>query len=283
MNGSAGTVENAFTVDLEDWYQGLEIDATAWGQFESRLRVGADRLLELLEAAGVQATFFALGHAAEQAPELIREIHARGHEIGTHGYSHQFVYRLGEEGFRRDLQRSLEAFDRILGVPILGHRAPFFSITREAEWAFDVLRENGIVYDSSVFPVHNYRYGIPDAPRWPYEVEEGLTEFPLSSCRFYGRNIPVGGGAYFRLFPYTFTRYGFRRINAVGRAAVFYIHPWELDPDHPRLDLPRRISLTHYWNLVGTEKRLRRLLREFRFTTMRQVLGIRAGAVECRG
>jgi len=263
---------NAFTVDLEDWYQGLEIDISQWDQYEDRLRVGTDRLLDLLEEADVRATFFVLGSAAEGSPELIREIHARGHEIGTHGYSHQFVYRLGEEGFRRDLSRSLEILDRILGVPILGHRAPYFSITRQAEWAFDVLRSCGIAYDSSVFPVYNYRYGIPDAPRWIHPVGDGLLEFPISTCRFLGRNIPLGGGAYFRLFPYTFTRLGLRRINAGGRAAVFYIHPWELDFDQPRLALPRRISLTHYWNLAGTRERLRRLLREFRFSTMRQAL-----------
>jgi len=271
---------NAFTVDLEDWYQGLEIDISEWDRYEDRLRVGTDRLLDLLEEAGVRATFFVLGSAAERSPELIREIHARGHEIGTHGYSHQFVYRLGEEGFRRDLGRSLEILDHILGVPILGHRAPYFSITRQAEWAFDVLREYGIAYDSSVFPVYNYRYGIPDAPRWIHSIDNGLLEFPISTGRFLGRNIPLGGGAYFRLFPYTFTRLGLRRINTDGRAAVFYIHPWELDFDQPRLPLPRRISLTHYWNLAGTRERLRRLLREFRFSTMRQVLGLEDSATE---
>jgi len=159
-------VENAFTVDLEDWYHGLEIDAAEWGCFEDRLQVGAHRLLDLLEEAGVRATFFALGFAAQQHPELVRQIHERGHELATHGYGHQFVYRLDEEGFRRDLLRSLEILDRAVGAPVLGYRAPFFSITRQAEWAFDVLRECGIAYDSSVFPVHNYRYGIPDAPRW---------------------------------------------------------------------------------------------------------------------
>ena len=277
------TVENVFTVDLEDWYQGLEIDMGEWSRFEDRLQIGTQCLLDLLEKAGVRATFFVLGYAGERAPELIREIHAHGHEISTHGYSHQFVYRLGAEGFRRDLQRSLEVLDKILGIPVLGHRAPFFSITRETEWAFEILQECGIVYDSSIFPVHNYRYGIPDAPRWIYQVREDLTEFPLSTRRLWKRNIPVGGGAYFRLFPYTFTRRSIRRINASGRSAVFYIHPWELDPGHPRLELPRRIGLTHYWNLQGTEKRLRNLLKEFSFTTMSRVLGMKPGGTkDCR-
>ena len=281
MNAAADVPVNAFTVDLEDWYQGLEIDISTWDRFEDRLRVGTERLLALFDEAGVRATFFVLGRAAEQDPELIRQIHTRGHEIGTHGYSHQFVYRLGEEGFRRDLGRSLEILDRVLGAPILGHRAPFFSITRQAMWAFDVLREFGIAYDSSIFPVRNYRYGIPEAPRWIHPLGPDLLEFPISTRRLLGRNLPLGGGAYFRLFPYTFIRRGFRQINASGRPAVFYIHPWELDPDHPRLDLPRRISLTHYWNLTGTQQRLRRLLREFRFTTMREVLDLenRAAAI----
>lgn len=265
-------VANAFTVDLEDWYQGLEIGPEDWGGFEDRLSVGTDILLELLDEAGVQATFFALGYAAERAPELIRRIHAAGHEIGTHGYSHRFVYRLGPEGFRRDLERSLEVLDKILGVPVRGHRAPFFSVTAQSLWAFEIMRQCGLEYDSSVFPVRNYRYGIPAAPRWIHRREEGVVEFPLSTWRLGTHNFPVGGGAYFRLFPYTFTTYGMRRINAAGRPAVFYIHPWELDPGHPRIRLPRRIALTHYWNLSGTRRRLRRLLRDMPFTTMANVL-----------
>ncbi|NKB69239.1 MAG: DUF3473 domain-containing protein [Candidatus Latescibacteria bacterium] len=265
---------NAFTVDVEDWYQGLEMAPEQWDGFEDRLHVGLLRLLDLLRETGVQATFFVLGHVAQQHPDLVRRIHDEGHEIGTHGYSHQFVYKLGREGFYADLQRSLEALDRIVDVSIQGHRAPFFSITRQAEWAFDVLVECGLSYDSSVFPVRNYRYGIPDAPRWIYQIRPGLSEIPPSTYRLGKRNIPLGGGAYFRLFPYTLTKYGLARINAEGQAAVFYIHPWELDPDHPRLDLPRRIGLTHYWNLKSTEARLRRLLKDFSFSTMSHVLSL---------
>lgn len=275
MSRDGGAIKNAFTVDLEDWYQGIEIDLDNWGHFEDRLHVGTERLLALFEEAGVRATFFVLGYAAERAPSLMREISARGHEIGTHGYSHRFVYGLGAEGFRSDLQRSLAVLEDALGERcVRGHRAPFFSIIKGAEWAFDVLREEGLSYDSSVFPVQNYRYGIADAPRWPYEVRSGLIEFPPSTWRWAGRNIPVAGGAYFRLFPYNLTRSALRSINAAGRAIAFYIHPWELDPDHPRLDLPRRISLTHYWNLHRTEERLRRLLRDFHFAPMAEVLGL---------
>jgi polysaccharide deacetylase family protein (PEP-CTERM system associated) len=271
-------VLNAFTVDLEDWYQGLEIGPETWGSFADRLRVGSDRLLRLLDAASVQATFFVLGYAAERDPDLIREIQDRGHEIGTHGYAHRLVYQLDSEEFKRDIERSLETLSAIVSGPIRTHRAPFFSITKQSEWAFDVLAECGIECDSSVFPVQNYRYGIADAPRWQYQVRPGLTEFPLSTYRLNGRNIPVGGGAYFRIFPYTLTRYALRAINDEGGAAVFYIHPWELDPEHPRLDLPRRISLTHYWNLAATERRLERLLDDFHFASLGRVLGHGSGS-----
>ena len=272
MTISANAIENAFTVDLEDWYQGLEIEATEWGRFEDRIHIGTERLLDLLAAARVNATFFVLGHVAEHHPDLVRSIHAAGHEIGTHGYAHQFVYQLGREAFKQDLILSLEHLDRAVGASVAGHRAPFFSITAAADWAFDVLAECGLTYDSSVFPVRNYRYGIPDAPRWPFEVRDGLTELPLSTLCAAGRKIPLGGGAYFRIFPYAVTRYGLRQINASGNAAIFYIHPWELDPAHPRIDLPRRIGVTHYWNLGASEDRLRRLLADFCFTTMSAVV-----------
>jgi polysaccharide deacetylase family protein (PEP-CTERM system associated) len=272
LSSGTATPINAFTVDLEDWYQGLEIGMESWNSFENRLAVGTQCLLELLSEADVKATFFVLGYAAEQAPDLVREIQRQGHEIATHGYSHQFVYKLGPQGFRADLMRSLEVLDRIVKGPFQGHRAPFFSITKEADWAFEILAECGVLYDSSVFPVHNYRYGIADAPRWFYQACPGLLECPLPVYRTRFANIPLGGGAYFRLFPYTFTRYGMRKINDAGHAAVFYLHPWELDPEQPRIRLPRRIALTHYHNLAGTRQRLRRLLAEFHFTTMQRML-----------
>ncbi|MGB0603323.1 MAG: XrtA system polysaccharide deacetylase [Candidatus Latescibacterota bacterium] len=269
------TPVNAFTVDWEDWYQGLEIDMDHWDGFADRLSVGTERLLALLADADVRATFFVLGRAAQSAPALLRKICDAGHEIGTHGYSHRFVYALGAEQFRSELRQSLSIIEDILGTRcVLGHRAPFFSIVKGTEWAFEIMREEGLQYDSSVFPVQNYRYGIPDAPRWPYEAHPGLVEFPPSTWRLAGRNIPVAGGAYFRIFPYNLTRSALRSINASGRSAAFYIHPWELDPDHPRLDLPRRVSLTHYWNLERTEARLRRLLHDFSFAPMVEVLGL---------
>ena len=277
---------NAFTVDLEDWYQGLEIDSSRWPSYEDRLEVGCHRLLLLLDEAGVKATFFALGYAAERHPGLIADIADAGHEIGTHGYAHEFVYRVGAESFKSDVVRSKEILEAILGPSraICGHRAPYFSITEGCEWAFDVLQECGISYDSSVFPVRNYRYGMPRSPRTIHRIRKNLIEFPLSTYTVGGYNLPISGGAYFRILPYTLTRHCLRRLNAFGQPVAFYIHPWELDPDHPRLPLPRRIRLTHYWNLGQTEAKLRRLLKDFAFTTMGAIVhsAFTAGArVEC--
>jgi polysaccharide deacetylase family protein (PEP-CTERM system associated) len=274
----AGPVTNALTIDFEDWYQGLEIPPADWAGFEDRMERAGRRILELLAAAGVRGTFFVLGAVAKRHPHLVREIAAAGHEVGTHGFSHTLVYKLTPDEFRAEIRRSKELLEDLAGSPVLGHRAPFFSITRESLWALDVLAECGIRFDSSIYPVVNYRYGIPDAPRWPYRVATAggeLIEFPVSTSRVFGRNLPVAGGAYFRIYPYALTRWAFRALNRLGRPAAFYLHPWEVDPDHPRIPLPRRIAATHYFNLRGTEPRLRRLLKDFRFAPMSQVLNVR--------
>jgi polysaccharide deacetylase family protein (PEP-CTERM system associated) len=271
------TVTNALTVDFEDWYQGLEIPHTRWNGFEERIAPATHRLLDLLDAGGTRSTFFVLGWLAERHPALVRTIAARGHEVATHGWSHSFVYRLTPEAYRDELTRSIHLLEDLAGRPVLGHRAPYFSVTRASLWVFDLLLELGLRYDSSIHPVHNYRYGIDDAPRWPHAVERGgrtLTEFPLSTLRMLGCNLPVAGGAYFRIYPYALTRAAFRRLNATGHAGVFYLHPWELDPAQPRIPLPRRVALTHYVNLGATESRLRRLLADFRFAPMAEVLGV---------
>ena len=268
---------NALTIDFEDWYQGLEIPHTQWDGFEDRIARSGPKLLSVLAEAGVRGTFFVLGRVAERHPELVREIAAAGHEIATHGWSHTLVYRMTPDEFRCELQQSIRLLEDLTGRRIVGHRAPFFSITRNSLWALDILAKSGIRYDSSIYPVLNYRYGIEDAPRWPYTVASGahpLTEFPITTWRLLGRNVPIAGGAYFRIYPYLLTRIAFQSINAAGRPAVFYLHPWELDPEHPRIPVPRRIALTHYVNLKATEGRLRRLLRDFRFAPMQEVLGV---------
>lgn len=263
---------NAFTVDFEDWFQGIELDPQGWDACEDRLAVGTCRLLDLLAEAGVRATFFILGAAAERAPDLVKEIAAQGHEIGTHGHSHEFVYRLGREKFRADIERSLEVLAGLVSAPVRGHRAPYFSITPGCEWAFEELAACGLTYDSSVFPVRNYRYGDPSAPRWLHERAPGIQELPPSTWRWAGRNVPVAGGAYFRIFPYTLTRLGLQQANTAGQPAVFYIHPWELDPEHPRVPVPRRVAVTHYWNLRATAPRLRRLLADMPFASAFDVI-----------
>lgn len=270
-------VVNAFTVDFEDWYHGLEIPCESWTGYDERIVASGRRLLELLNDGGVRGTFFVLGWVAERYPHLVREIVGAGHEVGTHGYSHSFIYRQTPAQFRAELARSIRLLEDLTGLPVLGHRAPFFSITRQSLWALEVMAELGIRYDSSIFPVLNYRYGIADAPRWPHEVEAGprtLLEFPISTSRLLGRNVPIAGGAYFRIYPYALTRWLLRSTNAEGNPVVFYVHPWELDPAHPRIPLPRRVALTHYINLHVTEPRLRRLLKDFRFAPMKETLGV---------
>jgi polysaccharide deacetylase family protein (PEP-CTERM system associated) len=267
---------NALTIDFEDWYQGLEIAREHWDRFEERIEISGRRLLGVLAEANTRATFFVLGQVAQRHPHLVREIHDAGHEIATHGESHQFLYRMTHKGLRAELKGAVDTLQAITGRAILGHRAPFFSVTSKSLWALDVLEELGFRYDSSIFPVRNYRYGIPDAPRWPYRVRETgrLLEFPISTWRLLGANLPVAGGAYFRIYPYAFTRLGLRSINRKGHPAVFYLHPWELDPDHPRIPVPRRIAATHYFNLSATEGRLRRLVQDFQFAPMSEVLGV---------
>lgn len=270
-------VTNALTVDLEDWYHGIELPPERWPECQDRVVPTVARLLELFEEHGVRATFFVLGEVAERHPDLVREVATAGHEIGTHGTSHEFVYRQGPERFREDIQRSLDLLRGCGCDEVVGHRAPYFSITRDSLWALPILRELGLLYDSSIFPISNYRYGIPGAERWPHEVQvngDSLFEFPISTWTVGGRTIPVAGGAYFRLLPYSLTRRGIAAINRAGRPAVFYLHPWEIDPDHPRIPLPRRISMTHYANLGRTEPRLRRLLADFQFAPMAEVIDV---------
>jgi polysaccharide deacetylase family protein (PEP-CTERM system associated) len=274
---TANAVTNALTIDFEDWYQGLEIPHTEWGGFQDRIGFAGRRVLEILGEAKARATFFVLGYVAEQHPELVREIAAAGHEIGTHGFSHTLIYRQSPQTFRGEMERAIGFLEDLTGKKVIGHRAPFFSITKDSLWALDILGELGIRYDSSIFPVLNYRYGIADAPRFPYDIQRGnftLKEFPISTLQLAKVTIPISGGAYFRIYPYELTKLALRAVNRSGKPVTFYIHPWELDAEHPRIDLPRRIALTHYFNLRATEGRLRRLLRDFRFAPMAEVLGI---------
>jgi len=269
------SVLNAFTVDLEDWYQGLEIDSSAWQGFESRLEQSTKTLLNLLEQHQVKATFFVLGRVAEQHPDLIKQIASAGHEIGCHGYSHQFLYKLSPAELRAELKKSKDLLAELSNQEVVSFRAPFFSVTKNSLWALQILKEEGFRYDSSIFPVHNYRYGLPSAPRTPFQISlndnNTLKEYPISTIKMLKLNFPFSGGAYFRLFPWWLTRKCIYKLNQQNIPVIFYIHPWELDPDHPRVKLPKRISLTHYARLSSTYKKLVKLLKHFKFTTLKEL------------
>lgn len=270
-------ITNALTIDFEDWYQGLEIPYSKWDQFEDRIEAVADKLLNILAETDTKATFFMLGYVAEKHPELVKRVEAEGHEIGTHGFSHTLIYTQPPELFKQELTRSIKYLEDLTGKKVLGHRAPFFSITKDSLWALDILGELGVKYDSSIFPILNYRYGIADSPRFPYTIKREkheFVEFPISTLKLPGFTMPISGGAYFRIYPYQLTKQAIRAVNRGGQPVTFYLHPWELDPDHPRIDVPRRIALTHYFNLGATERRLKRLLRDFALAPMKEVLNI---------
>jgi len=273
-----GQVTNALTIDFEDWYQGLEIHYSDWHKFEDRIKAVSEKLLRILDENNTKATFFVLGYIAEQHPELVKDIKAAGHEIGTHGFSHTLIYTQTPEVFQSEMERAINFLEDLTGEKVVGHRAPFFSITKDSLWALDILGELGIRYDSSIFPVLNYRYGIAGAPRFPYQIKREkyeFTEFPISTLKLPGVTLPISGGAYFRIYPYQVTKQALRAVNRTGNPVTFYLHPWELDPEHPRIKLPRRIAgLTHYFNLGATERRFRKLLSDFKFAPMREVLNI---------
>jgi succinoglycan biosynthesis protein ExoA len=270
---------NALTFDIEDYYHVSAFEKcvkrSEWDNFESRVVVSTQRILEALDAASVQATFFVLGWVAERHPALLRAIHDAGHEVGCHGYWHRLIYEQTPEVFREDLCRARDVTQDIIGERVTAYRAPSFSITPRSLWALDVLMEEGFEIDSSIYPTYHDRYGLAGSPLEPYRIvrQAGeLWEFPMTVVRRLGYPLPIGGGGYFRLYPYAFTRHGLRAINAQGRPFVAYLHPWELDPDQPRVSPGRLKAFRHYVNLRRTEERLTRLLGDFRLGTLSQVL-----------
>jgi polysaccharide deacetylase family protein (PEP-CTERM system associated) len=275
---------NALTIDVEDYYHVAAFDSVVrfadWERYESRVEKNTQRMMDLLDAHATQATFFVLGWVLERYPGLIRTIVARGHEVASHGYAHQRIYTQTPAQFRAETQRSKSMLEDTLGQPIRGYRAASYSITRQSLWALDVLREVGFVYDSSIFPIRHDLYGIPSHPRFcsvmPGENGSSLIEFPLSTLRLGGTNFPIAGGGYLRLFPYAYTRWGMRYLNRrEGQPAVVYLHPWELDPAQPRLPAGRLSRFRHYTNLHRMEERFVRLLQDFSFGTMSEVLHTR--------
>jgi polysaccharide deacetylase family protein (PEP-CTERM system associated) len=271
---------NAFSVDVEDYFQvsgfEKEIRREDWSSFESRVVESTQRLLKLLDRHDVKATFFVLGWVADHYPDLVAQIAEAGHELASHSYWHRLVYELSPEEFREDLCRSREAIRRAVDQPIVGYRAPSFSITRKSLWALDVLAEEGFKFDSSVFPTRHPRYGIPGARKEIHQIETTngrLWEFPPAVRKYGGVNMAVAGGGYFRLYPLRFTCHALKSINRTGQPFVFYVHPWEVDPHQPRLRAGSWASrFRHYVNLASTERKLDHLLSRFRFGTVSEVI-----------
>ena len=280
---------NAFTVDVEDYYHvsnfEKHIDRAEWERHESRVVANTRHVLAILKEHDVRATFFVLGWVAEHFPDLVRQIRAAGHEIGSHGYGHRLIYQLTPEQFRDDLVRTRTILEGITEGPVVSYRAPSFSITKESLWALEILVEEGIRFDSSVFPVRHHRYGIPRANPAIHRVDTAagpLWEFPASVLRVAGINLPVSGGGYFRLYPVKWSVRFLSRINRKhGRPFVFFIHPGELDPDQPRLGVGSRLARArHYLNLESTERKLNVLLEKFRFGRMCDVIEQVAGEAD---
>lgn len=267
--GNGAIVKNLLTVDVEDYFHVESfadvVSRDMWGRMECRIETSTRRTLELLGSASVRATFFVLGWAAERHPHLVGEIAAAGHEVASHGFDHEMVSRLSPEGFRNDLRRSKGILENLTKRRVRGYRAPTFSLGAGTRWAWDILAEEGFEYDSSSFPVHHDRYGDPKARRYVHEVEASggsgrLLEFPLTTWRVLGVNIPAAGGGYLRLFPLAAIRAAIRQSNRGGFPAVIYFHPWELDPEQPKVQASRLSRFRHYVNLSRTESKLNLLL-----------------------
>jgi polysaccharide deacetylase family protein (PEP-CTERM system associated) len=287
MTTAARPVVNAMTVDVEDYFQVSAFDRVVprdrWTDLESRVCANTDRLLDLFARREVLGTFFVLGWVAERFPALVPRIAAAGHEIASHGYGHELIYTQTPAAFREDVYRAKRVLEAQAGRRIDGYRAPSYSITDRSLWALDVLIETGHRYDASIFPTHHDRYGIPSAPRHPFVIsrpEGSLVEAPGSTVRVGPLNLPVAGGGYFRLLPYAWTRWGMRRVNQEGQPAIFYLHPWEIDPAQPRLRAGWTSRVRHYRNLHRTEGRLGRLLDDFLFQPLHAALSVAAPVPE---
>jgi polysaccharide deacetylase family protein (PEP-CTERM system associated) len=275
---AAGAGANAMSVDVEEYFQvwAFEdvIERSRWAEMPSRLDYCLERVCDLLAQRQVTATFFVLGWIAERHPHWIRRLAAAGHEIASHGYDHRRVTDLTRAEFQTDVDRTRKYLEDLSGTAVIGYRAPSYSINRERLWALDVLAACGYQYSSSIYPVRHDLYGIPEAPRQPFRhSSSGLLEIPVTTVRLLGANVPCGGGGYFRFWPYAFSRWAIQRVNATdGVPAVFYFHPWEVDPAQPRIERARAKSrFRHYLNLERMEQRLSQLLGDFRWDRMDRV------------
>jgi polysaccharide deacetylase family protein (PEP-CTERM system associated) len=266
------TIVNAMTIDVEDYFQvsafAPHVDRDAWDTMECRVERNVDRILGLLADAGASATFFTLGWIAERYPQLVQRIAAAGHEVASHGFAHLRASEQTPAEFRADIRLAKAVLEDIAGREVRGYRAPSFSIGVNNAWAHDAIAEAGYRYSSSVYPIRHDHYGMPDSPRFAYEVRPGLLEVPIATVRLLGNNFPAGGGGYFRLLPYRLSHWSLRTINARDRQpAMFYFHPWELDPGQPRVPgAGVKARFRHYVNLERTARRLTHLFRDFRWS-----------------
>lgn len=274
------SIQNSMTVDVEDYFQvsafANNISQDDWENHPLRVENNTLKLLDLFDEYGYKATFFVLGWVAERQKKLVLEIAERGHEIACHGYSHQLVYDQAPDVFRRETVQAKHILEEIIQAPVRGYRAASYSITEKSLWALDILAECGFVYDSSIFPVRHDRYGMPDTPEFPYELKTpagySIIEFPLSTAKIANYHLPVAGGGYFRLYPYWLTRAGLSQINRRQKPFIFYLHPWEVDPQQPRISASWFSRFRHYNNLGKCESRLRRLMTDFQFAPAWDVL-----------
>ena len=270
-------IRNALTIDVEDYFQvsalAPHFPKDVWGQTPCRVERNVQLILEMLNEEGAKATFFTLGWIAERYPKLVRLIAAEGHELASHGYAHERASAQTPDAFLADIKLAKVVLEDIASCQVNGYRAPSFSIGQSNPWAHACIEEAGYIYSSSVYPVKHDHYGVPDAPRFPYVVGRELVEIPISTVRRLGRNWPVGGGGYFRLLPYSVSSWGIRKVNADdGKPAIFYFHPWEIDPGQPVVSqASAKTRFRHYVNLARTEARLKRLLRDFAWGRMDEV------------
>ena len=280
----APAVTNALTIDVEDYFQvsafAPYIRRSEWDARECRVERNVGRILELLSQQDIKATFFTLGWLADRYPQLVRAIVAGGHELASHGYGHERASDLSRDAFTQDVTRAKKLLEDLGGQPVLGYRAPSFSIGTANLWAFDVLAATGHEYSSSVYPIKHDHYGMPDSPRFAYRLANGMLEVPVTTLRVMNRNLPSSGGGYFRLLPYAVSRWMLRKVNREDReSAVFYFHPWEIDPGQPRIaGIDAKTRFRHYVNIGRTEGRLQSLLQDFRWGRMDQIFLTRAPA-----
>ena len=275
-------LKNAMTVDVEDYFQvsAFEryIKKTDWDKQECRVEKNTHRLLDLYGQYDVKATFFTLAWVAERYPALIKRIVSEGHELASHGYDHVRITNQTPDEFRKDVIKAKNILEDISGVEIKGYRAASYSIKESNLWALDILYETGHQYSSSIYPVKHDLYGIPDSPRYKYypRGDDGILEIPITTLRMFGKNLPAGGGGFFRLYPYAFSRWSLNRINTVdNESGMFYFHPWEIDPEQPRTEgINAKTKFRHYLNLDKFYGRLEKLLQDFEWDRMDKVFGV---------